>query len=44
MLDRDWLVKVEHIYREGNRAHFLVGLGHRLSIGFHDVYISDPML
>ncbi|CAN0915554.1 Putative ribonuclease H protein At1g65750 [Linum grandiflorum] len=27
MLDRDWLIKVEYIYREGNRtADFLAGL------------------
>ncbi|CAN0920738.1 hypothetical protein LINGRAHAP2_LOCUS32216 [Linum grandiflorum] len=42
MLDRNWSVKVEHIYREGNWAvNFLVSLGYRLPIGVHFIPISD---
>ncbi|CAN1176552.1 hypothetical protein LINPERHAP2_LOCUS32596 [Linum perenne] len=45
MLDRDEMVKVEHIYREGNQlVDFLVCLGHNLSIGVHSIPISGPML
>ncbi|CAN0879051.1 hypothetical protein LINGRAHAP2_LOCUS12824 [Linum grandiflorum] len=30
MLDHGWLIKVEYIYREGNRgANFLAGFGHK---------------
>ncbi|CAN0878764.1 hypothetical protein LINGRAHAP2_LOCUS12630 [Linum grandiflorum] len=44
MLDRKWLIKVEHIYREGNRpANYLDGLCHILSLGVHDVFVSDPI-
>ncbi|CAN1177180.1 hypothetical protein LINPERPRIM_LOCUS37371 [Linum perenne] len=29
MLDQDWMIKVEHIYREGNQAaDYLAGIGH----------------
>ncbi|CAN1149154.1 Putative ribonuclease H protein At1g65750 [Linum perenne] len=45
MLDRDWMIKVEHIYREGNRAaDYLAGIGHALPIGVHDVSSFDPCL
>ncbi|CAN1342712.1 Putative ribonuclease H protein At1g65750, partial [Linum perenne] len=45
MLDRDWMIKVEHIYREGNRtADYLAGIGHALTIGVHDVSSFDPCL
>ncbi|CAN1342709.1 Putative ribonuclease H protein At1g65750, partial [Linum perenne] len=44
-LDRDWMIKVEHIYREGNRtADYLAGIGHALTIGVHDVSSFDPCL
>ncbi|CAN1156836.1 hypothetical protein LINPERHAP2_LOCUS21179 [Linum perenne] len=43
MLDRDLMIKVEHIYREGNwSADYLAGLGHALPIGVHDVSNFDP--
>ncbi|CAN1171909.1 hypothetical protein LINPERHAP2_LOCUS29851 [Linum perenne] len=33
MLDQAWMVKVEHIYRRGNRAtDHLASLGHELSL------------
>ncbi|CAN1127183.1 hypothetical protein LINPERPRIM_LOCUS29445 [Linum perenne] len=39
----NWMVKVEHIYREGNPlAGFFVGIGHSLSIDVHSVFISNP--
>ncbi|CAN0921428.1 hypothetical protein LINGRAHAP2_LOCUS32586 [Linum grandiflorum] len=42
MLDWDWLIKVEHIYREGNRpTDYLIGLGHSLLIGVHDISVSN---
>ncbi|CAN0881249.1 Putative ribonuclease H protein At1g65750 [Linum grandiflorum] len=45
MLDRDWLIKVEHIYREGNRAaDYLAALGHSLSLGVHFISVIDPIL
>ncbi|CAN1121082.1 Putative ribonuclease H protein At1g65750 [Linum perenne] len=40
-----WMIKVEHIYREGNRAaDYLAGIGHALPIGVHDVSSFDPCL
>ncbi|CAN0847130.1 hypothetical protein LINGRAHAP2_LOCUS4809 [Linum grandiflorum] len=43
MLDRDRLIKVEHIYWEGNHAaDFLASLGHKLRIGVSHINISDP--
>ncbi|CAN0853876.1 hypothetical protein LINGRAHAP2_LOCUS5750 [Linum grandiflorum] len=45
MLDRSWVVKVEHIYREDNRpTNFLASLGQSLPIGVHQVSIIDPTL
>ncbi|CAN0855504.1 Putative ribonuclease H protein At1g65750 [Linum grandiflorum] len=36
LLDRNWLIKVEHIYREDNRvADYLAGLGHSLPFRVH---------
>ncbi|CAN0842909.1 hypothetical protein LINGRAHAP2_LOCUS3713 [Linum grandiflorum] len=43
MLDWNWLIKVEHICREGNRpADYLAGLGHTLPIGVH--YVSTVVV
>ncbi|CAN1147840.1 Putative ribonuclease H protein At1g65750, partial [Linum perenne] len=43
MLDRDWMIKVDHIYREGNRAtDYLAGIGHALTIGVHDISSFHP--
>ncbi|CAH9089455.1 unnamed protein product [Cuscuta europaea] len=40
MLDRDWMIKVEHIYQEGNRAaDFSAGLGHSLPFGVHSIWM-----
>ncbi|CAN0841340.1 hypothetical protein LINGRAHAP2_LOCUS3234 [Linum grandiflorum] len=45
MLDRDWLIKVEHIYSEGNRvADYLATLGHNLPLGVHSISVVDPTL
>ncbi|CAN1173428.1 hypothetical protein LINPERPRIM_LOCUS9274 [Linum perenne] len=34
MLDWNWMIEVEHIYRASNRpADYLTGLGHRLPLG-----------
>ncbi|CAN1144246.1 hypothetical protein LINPERHAP2_LOCUS14001 [Linum perenne] len=45
MLNRDWMVKVEHIYREGNRVpYFLADLGHERSTSVHHISISDHLL
>ncbi|CAN0919394.1 Putative ribonuclease H protein At1g65750 [Linum grandiflorum] len=45
MLERDWVVKVEHIYRECNRpADLLDGLGHKLPIDVHQICTTDPTL
>ncbi|CAN1300308.1 hypothetical protein LINPERPRIM_LOCUS24538 [Linum perenne] len=42
MLDSDWMEKIEHIYREGNRTtDFLASFGHSLFVGIHDFSISD---
>ncbi|CAN0922439.1 hypothetical protein LINGRAHAP2_LOCUS33053 [Linum grandiflorum] len=39
------MIKVEHIYRESNRAtHYLAGLGNGLSLGIHVVYINNHAL
>ncbi|CAN0896739.1 hypothetical protein LINGRAHAP2_LOCUS18675 [Linum grandiflorum] len=40
MLDRDWLIKVEHIYREGNQAvDYLAALCHNLSLHVHSIFL-----
>ncbi|CAN0928259.1 hypothetical protein LINGRAHAP2_LOCUS36371 [Linum grandiflorum] len=45
MLNRDWLIKVEHIYREDNRAaDYLAALGHNLPLGVHFISVVDPTL
>ncbi|CAN1130601.1 hypothetical protein LINPERPRIM_LOCUS13325 [Linum perenne] len=45
MLDRDWLIKVELIYREGNQTtNLLASLEHSLSIGAHSISIYDLSL
>ncbi|CAN1229003.1 Putative ribonuclease H protein At1g65750, partial [Linum grandiflorum] len=45
MLDRDWLIKVEHIYREGNRAaDYLAALVHSLPSGVYSISVVDHTL
>ncbi|CAN0856178.1 Putative ribonuclease H protein At1g65750 [Linum grandiflorum] len=45
LLDWNWMVKVEHVYREGNRAaDYLASHGDSLPIGVHSIYVSDPTL
>ncbi|CAN0915234.1 Putative ribonuclease H protein At1g65750 [Linum grandiflorum] len=45
VLDRNWLIKVEHIYREGNRAvDYLAGHGHSLPLGVHSISPGNPTL
>ncbi|CAN1130143.1 hypothetical protein LINPERHAP2_LOCUS5660 [Linum perenne] len=42
---RDWSLKVEHTFREGNRsADFLASLGYGYPFGSHSVLISDCRL
>ncbi|CAN0913813.1 hypothetical protein LINGRAHAP2_LOCUS28168 [Linum grandiflorum] len=45
MLDRNWVVKVEHLYREGNQStDNLAGHDHSLPIGVRFILVSDPTL
>ncbi|CAN1255235.1 hypothetical protein LINPERPRIM_LOCUS8918, partial [Linum perenne] len=45
LLDRDWMVKVEHVYWEDNKIDdYLASLGHKLLYGIYSVSISDPTL
>ncbi|CAN0887963.1 Putative ribonuclease H protein At1g65750 [Linum grandiflorum] len=45
LLNRNWIVKVEHLYEEGNRvADYLAGHGHSLPYGVHFIHVSDPTL
>ncbi|CAN0863984.1 Putative ribonuclease H protein At1g65750 [Linum grandiflorum] len=38
LLDRNWVIKVEHIYRKDNRvADYLAGHGHSLPFGVHSI-------
>ncbi|CAN1122531.1 hypothetical protein LINPERHAP1_LOCUS6694 [Linum perenne] len=44
-LDRNWMVKSVHVYREGSRpTYYLDGLGHSLPLGVHsiDVFVLIP--
>ncbi|CAN1760247.1 Putative ribonuclease H protein At1g65750, partial [Linum perenne] len=42
LLERDWSIKVTHIYREGNHlADYLAGKGHNLGMGTHIVSVAD---
>ena len=44
LLARNWEVKVQHVYREANRAvDLLASLGHSLSIDLH-VYFKPPLM
>ncbi|CAN1793647.1 hypothetical protein LINPERHAP1_LOCUS20066, partial [Linum perenne] len=44
-LERDWVVVIENIYREGNKAaDFLAGIGHGDSIGLHSSFVDDSNL
>ncbi|CAN1188105.1 Putative ribonuclease H protein At1g65750 [Linum perenne] len=41
-LQRDWMVKVKHVYREANHAaDYLANLGHNTARGTHEVDCSD---
>ncbi|CAN0854306.1 hypothetical protein LINGRAHAP2_LOCUS5887 [Linum grandiflorum] len=45
LLDWNWMVKVEHLYRKGNReADYLADHDHSLPIGVYSISISDPTL
>ncbi|CAN1318125.1 Putative ribonuclease H protein At1g65750 [Linum perenne] len=45
LVERDWLVTVEHTYREGNQAaDFLASIGYGYPIGSHTFDISDSRL
>ncbi|CAN1810690.1 Putative ribonuclease H protein At1g65750 [Linum perenne] len=42
LLQRDWSVRVAHIYREANKsADFLASLGHDKDLGIHYLDVSD---
>ncbi|CAN1821440.1 hypothetical protein LINPERHAP1_LOCUS29496 [Linum perenne] len=42
---RDWRLKIEHTFREGNRtADFLASLGYGYPFGSHNVEMSDSRL
>ncbi|CAN1149494.1 hypothetical protein LINPERHAP2_LOCUS17053 [Linum perenne] len=44
MLNQDWMIKVEHIKQEGNRAvDFLTRFRHDRSIVVHSILISYPL-
>ncbi|CAN1157810.1 Putative ribonuclease H protein At1g65750 [Linum perenne] len=39
---RSWEIRIQHIYREGNRAaDFLASIGHQRPIGIHSIPTSD---
>ncbi|CAN1166153.1 Putative ribonuclease H protein At1g65750 [Linum perenne] len=41
-MNRDWVLRLKHVYREANRAaDFLANLGHSMPRGCHEVPISD---
>lgn len=41
LLERDWVVTVQHVYREANRcAEHLANMGHNMSLGVHG--LSTP--
>ncbi|CAI0392409.1 unnamed protein product [Linum tenue] len=45
MIQREWEVRVEHTFREGNVvADFLASTGHSLPLGLHLVSIPSPQL
>ncbi|CAN1785321.1 hypothetical protein LINPERHAP1_LOCUS16842, partial [Linum perenne] len=45
LIRRDWEVQIIHVYREGNHVvEFLASRGHSLSIDFHCIELSNPML
>ncbi|CAN1761121.1 hypothetical protein LINPERHAP1_LOCUS7791 [Linum perenne] len=45
LLNGDWEVKLQHIYREGNKVvDFLAGLGHRLAFGSHLILVMNNRL
>ncbi|CAN1785219.1 hypothetical protein LINPERHAP1_LOCUS16800 [Linum perenne] len=45
LLSRDWSLKVEHTFREGNRtANFLASLGYVYPFGSQNVSSSDSRL
>ncbi|CAI0401398.1 unnamed protein product [Linum tenue] len=45
LIDRDWEVRLSHVYRECNKvADFLASRGHDHSLGIHSVNVSDSGL
>ncbi|CAL1356741.1 unnamed protein product [Linum trigynum] len=45
LIDREWEVKVPHVYRESNfAADYLACIGHDFPFGTHPVDVSDPKL
>ncbi|CAN1186298.1 hypothetical protein LINPERHAP2_LOCUS38056 [Linum perenne] len=39
---RNWEIRIQHIYREGNHeVDFLTNLGHQRSIWFQSIPVSD---
>ncbi|CAI0551170.1 unnamed protein product [Linum tenue] len=45
MIQRNWEVRIEHIYREGNVvADFLASTGHALQVGSHPILVPDQRL
>ncbi|CAN1854627.1 Putative ribonuclease H protein At1g65750 [Linum perenne] len=44
-MGRDWRLRIEHTYREGNQAaDFLAGIGYGYLVGSHNVDLSDSRL
>ncbi|CAN1262126.1 hypothetical protein LINPERPRIM_LOCUS11159, partial [Linum perenne] len=45
LANRDWEVRLKHIYKEDNHlADYLAGKGHNLGLGKHSVDLSDSEL
>ncbi|CAN1769908.1 Putative ribonuclease H protein At1g65750, partial [Linum perenne] len=45
LIRRDWEVQIIHVHREGNHvADLLASRGHSLSVGFHCIKLSNPIL
>ncbi|CAL1352532.1 unnamed protein product [Linum trigynum] len=45
LLNREWIVSVSHVYREGNHAaDFLASFGHNLTFGTHHVDVDSHEL
>ncbi|CAN0880337.1 Putative ribonuclease H protein At1g65750, partial [Linum grandiflorum] len=45
LLERQWVVRIKHIYREGNHvADTLANIGHELALGTHSIPLATPTL